>query len=181
MVDLELKTHDKRPWSLSEAIRRHPLTILVSYRGHWCPGCNEQWEGLSNWQDRFRLIGAEIYGVSADRPKNLRKMRKKHDIQWTFLSDPKLRMSKELDVRTQDTHPMSATYPKGAFLQPSVFIFTQDGVLRWSWRAKSKASNLYGAIDRPKPKDIMEEAKKALDSVARQDGAQRTVQPGVAP
>jgi peroxiredoxin len=160
---LNLETHDKQPFDLSKAVASSPATVLIVFRGPWCPYCQEYWEDLADDVDRFTAAGAQIIGLSADRPKALRRFRRKHDLPFLMVSDKKLTAKKVLGVKKESMHPAAMEYREGAFLQPGVFIWTQDGRLHYSWVQKPKFGNFYGAAKRPRPKKILKRVTAALN------------------
>jgi peroxiredoxin len=103
-----------------------------------------------------------LLGVAADSVKQLQVFSKLHEIPYTLLSDPQLTMAETLEVPTFNKHPMSPTYPKGAFLQPAFFVWSQDGKLVYQWRQTAKLKNLFGASGRPSPEQIISIARESL-------------------
>ena len=79
------------------------------------------------------MVGVELFGVSADDPERLARFRAELGIPYTMLSDPDLTCAEILGVATSSRHPMASRYPRGAFLQPGLFVWRRDGseVHRW--------------------------------------------------
>ena len=159
---LQLKTQRKEAFDLAASVAAHPVTVLATFRGPWCPGCQAWWRDFADREDDFAGAGVTVLGLSADKPKALRKFTKKLDTSYTFLSDPKLTAHDKLDVPVQRAHPMAPTYKKGAFLQPAIFIWTPDGRLRWHWYNDSRMGTLYGATGRITAKTVLKRARRAL-------------------
>src|SRR5690554_5506850 len=47
-------------------------TILVFYRGGWCPYCNSQLSGLAEIEDEIEKLGYQIVAISPDHLDRLR-------------------------------------------------------------------------------------------------------------
>lgn len=159
----DVESHDGRPFDLVKAVRSKPVTVLVVFRGPWCPYCVTYWNDLADRAAELEGLGAQVLGLSADKPKALRRFRKDETLPFVMLSDPRLQAKKDLGVKSEKDHPMAETYKKGAFLQPGVFVWTQDGKLQWAWWQDSPdLDNAFGAGDRPHPDAIVEAVRKAL-------------------
>jgi len=112
--------------------------------------------------ERFGSLDARLYGVAADSPQQLTRMRSKLAIPFTMLSDPQLTTADQLQVVTSSRHPMARKYPRKAFLQPGLFIWRETGELVYQWRQTPKITNLFGASNRPTPEQILELTETAL-------------------
>ncbi len=156
----KLRTHDKEEFKLARAVADADLTLLLSFRGPWCPGCQAWWRQMRKRRAEFAAAGVQVIGLSADRPKDLRAFRDAYKLPFTMVSDPRLWAADRLEVETSRFHPKAREYPEGAFLQPGAFLWTRDGKLRWSWRAESRLGNLFGAIERPTAKQLLKRARK---------------------
>ncbi|MCK6548428.1 AhpC/TSA family protein [Myxococcota bacterium] len=175
---LTLETHEEETFDLVTHVKQHPVTVVVAFRGPWCPYCRAYWDDLADVAGDFQKLGAVVFGLSADKPKALRRFRRKRALPFTFVSDPKLKSRDVLGIRREKYHPMSSEYKKGAFLLPAVFVWTQDGKLAYQWRMKAPSfENSFGAANRPKPEKILDEIKKAL-AVAKHKTASAEGQPG---
>ena len=65
-------------------------TIVIFYRGGWCPYCNMQLSDLRLVEPKLRALGFEIVFLSTDRPEILYSSLKAEDIHYTLLSDSRL-------------------------------------------------------------------------------------------
>ena len=52
---------------LTAAIKQKP-TVLVFYRGGWCPYCNTQLAGLQQVEGEFAKLGYQIIAISPEAP-----------------------------------------------------------------------------------------------------------------
>ncbi len=119
-------------------------TVVLFYRGGWCPYCNAQLSDLHLVEPRLRESGFEIVFLSTDRPELLYSSLKATDIHYTLLSDSQLEAAKAFHVAY---HVDDATLAKmreyGVDLEattgtkqhelpvPSVFIIDTSGTIRF--------------------------------------------------
>ncbi len=77
---------EDKVFKLSEALEEGPV-VLIFYRGHWCPYCNQH---LALVQDSLQLIqelGAQVIAVSPQKPDYINKTEKKSGARFTLLYD----------------------------------------------------------------------------------------------
>jgi peroxiredoxin len=119
-------------------------TIVIFYRGGWCPYCNTQLSDLHTVEPKLRERGFEIVFLSTDQPKLLYSSLKATDIHYTLLSDSHLEAAQAFHVAY---HVNDATLAKmreyGVDLEvstgttlhelpvPSVFIIDTSGTIRY--------------------------------------------------
>ena len=70
--ELTLRTVDGKLFDLNEAIRNKP-TVLIFYRGGWCPYCNTHLGQIATVETELLSMGYQVLAVSPDRPEELRK------------------------------------------------------------------------------------------------------------
>jgi len=83
-----------QPFDLNAAVASKP-TILIFYRGGWCPYCNKQLSGLQEIEQDLRKTGYQIIAISTDSPDNLKQTEIKNKLTYTLLSDADLSISKQ--------------------------------------------------------------------------------------
>jgi peroxiredoxin len=81
-----LKTVRGQSVDLNESVLGMP-TVLVFYRGGWCPYCMRQLAELQKIEDKLRELGYQVVAVSPDPPDKLRATVQKLKIGFTLLSD----------------------------------------------------------------------------------------------
>jgi len=69
------------------AALRGKYTLLVFYRGGWCPYCNLELSNLRLIEADLKKLGVQVVAVTPDRPAELRKTLDKNAITYTLLSD----------------------------------------------------------------------------------------------
>ena len=84
--DLQLTTTDRETFDLNAAMAKKP-TLLIFYRGGWCPFCNIHLAELQTIQDDLLEMGCQIIAISVDRPEKLVESQQEHQLTYTLLSD----------------------------------------------------------------------------------------------
>lgn len=119
-------------------------TVVIFYRGGWCPYCNMQLSDLRLVEPQLREQGFEIVFLSTDRPEILYSSLKENDIHYTLLSDSHLKAANafhvayRLDGATlamQKKYGVDLEKTTGTTLHelpvPSVFIIDTTGTIRY--------------------------------------------------
>jgi len=117
-------------------------TVLIFYRGSWCPYCIKHLNEIEKAYDRIAARGYQVLAVSPDKPEEIRVMQGKFSFRFRVLSDSPMAVSKAFGIAfTLDpaTRKKLAGYGidvvKASGLNhyqlphPSVYLFDQDGKL----------------------------------------------------
>jgi len=138
-------------------------TIVIFYRGGWCPYCNTQLNDLRHVESKLRDSGFEIVFLSTDRPAILYSSLKATDIHYTLLSDSHLEAAKafhiayhvdEATLAQQRKYGVDLDATTGEPLHelpvPSVFIIDTSGIIRYvysnpDFRVRLGADELWAA------------------------------------
>lgn len=131
--NLTLKSVDGNDINLSDAFSKK-RTILVFYRGGWCPYCNVQLAALGQSEKELLDLGYQIIAVSPDSPKNLKVTDEKEKLNYLLLSDSKGELTKAVGIAFQAPMLAKSRLSKSSdginisFLPvPSVFILNDKG------------------------------------------------------
>jgi peroxiredoxin len=62
-------------------------TVLIFYRGGWCPYCSKHLADLRNVEARLEEEGFQIIALSPDRPELLSSATEQHDYGYQLMSD----------------------------------------------------------------------------------------------
>lgn len=73
-------------------------TLVVFYRGGWCPFCNLQLHQLTVAKPEFDKRGVHIVAVSVDKPSEEAKTQAKHGVPFMMLSDSTLALHEKYRV-----------------------------------------------------------------------------------
>ncbi len=63
------------------------LSMVVFYRGGWCPYCNTHLEELQTIDADLKELGYDILALSPDKPEVLKAFMGDHDFNYTVYSD----------------------------------------------------------------------------------------------
>ena len=94
---LTLKTSDGADFDLAAALAAKP-SLLIFYRGGWCPFCNTQLAELQSYQDKFLALGYQIFAVSPDAPGSMPATVEKNHLGYTLLSDVAMQASSAFGI-----------------------------------------------------------------------------------
>jgi peroxiredoxin len=135
-------------------LRSLPLdkpTVLVFFRGQWCPYCRWELAGLQTINRGVSEVGGEIVAVSPDTGAESEDLRQRLGLAFAILSDPDLAITDLFGLR--HIGGRSATGEDKPF--PTTFIVDAKGVI------KTKIENdTYR--DRPSPKEVLGALKDAI-------------------
>lgn len=127
-------------FDLNAAIARQP-TLLIFYRGGWCPYCNKQLSGLQEIENELKKIGYQIIAISTDSPDNLKVSATKNKLDYTLLSDADLTISKQFGLAYKAPVAYDKLLPTSSggknieklLPVPSVFIISKKGNIRFEY------------------------------------------------
>lgn len=125
---------------LNKLVAEKP-TILVFYRGGWCPYCSKQLAGLQEIEQDLMQLGYQIVAVSTDSPENLRQTGEKQTLTYTLLSDADLSLSKQFGIAYKSPKNYDKFLPETSggknvdklLPVPSVFFINRKGNIRFEY------------------------------------------------
>jgi peroxiredoxin len=126
--------------NLLEKVAQKP-TILIFYRGGWCPFCNKQLSGLQRIEGDLRKMGYQLVAISTDSPANLARTVDKQQLGYTLLSDSDLATSKQFGLAYVAPKNYEKTLQEGSggknvdklLPVPSVFILDTKGTIQFEY------------------------------------------------
>lgn len=161
-----LSTIKGKDVELRKLIAQKP-SVLIFYRGGWCPFCNLQMDQLVKIEPKLTEMGYQILAISPDKPQNLKESLGKHHINYTLLSDRSMEITRKFGLAyrvSQET--LTKMQNRGISLDsstgnnlhmlpvPAAYVVDQKGVIHF----------VYFNPDikvRVNPDDLMNAAKKA--------------------
>lgn len=84
--DVKLRTEEDKEVSLRKLISEKP-TVLIFYRGGWCPFCNRQLQSLAGIEDDLNKAGVQLLAISMDQPAKLKATPDREKLHYRLLSD----------------------------------------------------------------------------------------------
>ena len=123
------------------------LTLLIFYRGGWCPYCSAELAEIAAIEQQIKDMGVNIVGISPDRPEYLQStMDDNQSIGYTLLSDSQMEISRafgiafrvdedtfqrykanglDLEERSGETHRQLPV--------PAVFLADGNGIIQFQY------------------------------------------------
>lgn len=95
-----LKTAQNADVTIAELLKKKK-TVLVFYRGGWCPYCNMHLQSLAEAEKQIIDLGYQIIAVSPDAPENLKITGEEDKVKYTLLSDSKGEFIKAVGIAYQ--------------------------------------------------------------------------------
>ncbi len=142
---LTLTTMDGSPFDLNAAITEKP-TVLIFYRGGWCPYCNVQLGQLQNIEPKLIQLGYQIIAINPDRPAKLDQAIQKHKPNYLLLSDSKMIGARAFGLAFKvDEATLERYKNRGIDLEdasgekhhllpvPAVFVVGIDGIINFEY------------------------------------------------
>lgn len=140
-----VKTVDGKSVSVNELVSQKP-TVLIFYRGSWCPYCNKHLAELQQTEQKLVDMGYQILAVSPDRPEMLKESVSKHDLQYTLLSDSPMNLTKafglafKVDESTVKRYKgmgidleKNSGYDHHLLPVPAVYLINPDGLITFQY------------------------------------------------
>lgn len=143
--EVSLRNIDAKLIDLRQLVKQKQ-TILVFYRGGWCPYCNLQLADLNKIENDLLNLGYQIVAISIDSPEKLKESLDKHQLKYMLLSDSKAEASIAfgLAFKVADdynkmllSHNMNLEEASGEkhhiLPVPAVFILDREGTIQFEY------------------------------------------------
>jgi peroxiredoxin len=134
---------DNKPVDLGEALGGKP-TVLIFFRGGWCPFCNRHLAALGEHELELRSLGYQIIAVSAEPAAKLAATASADHVRYRLLSDAGAKASSAYHVAYRIPADTGKAYREngitlspapdgdGFWLPvPTAFIVNRQGVIRY--------------------------------------------------
>jgi len=159
-----VNTHDNKAFDLASLVTLGD-TLVVFYRGGWCPFCNVQVRQLTTAWPEFQRRGVTPVLISVDTVDGATLAQRSYDIPFPVLSDSTLAAHGVFEVimeLDEATYQRYKTY--GADLEQwsgqghhkiavsSAFLVNKEGTVRWAhssrdFKTRPSVEQLLGVID----------------------------------
>jgi len=93
-------------------------SVVIFYRGSWCPYCNTQLSELASIESDLKKLGYQIVAISPDAPESLNVTDAKHDLGYQLYSDSRYQAMEAFGIDFDSR--------RGKLPVPSVFLVTPD-------------------------------------------------------
>ena len=143
--DVTLRTEDDQEVRLRKLVSVKP-TVLIFYRGGWCPFCTRHLSDLAGIEKDLEAAGAQLLAISMDQPSKLRETPQRDKLGYRLLSDSDAAAAKAFGIAFQVEDALVKKY-KDAYRidleaasgrthhllpHPAVFVADTDGKIRFA-------------------------------------------------
>ena len=115
-----LKDSEKKTVNFDDLLGR--WSVIFFYPKDGSPGCTIESCTFRDKYEQIVSLGAQIIGVSSDSVSRHQRIKKKHRLQYTLLSDPQSRLSKKMRLKRT----------LGFIRARVTFVVDPEGVIRGS-------------------------------------------------
>jgi peroxiredoxin len=136
--NIHLVTHEGKALDLNQTVQSKP-TILIFYRGGWCPYCNKQLSGIGEIEQELISLGYQIIAISPDKPEELKKTIDKNKLSYTLLSDSKMIAAIQFGIAFKNTTYAAEKLEKASGERhnllpvPAVFVLDKKGTIKFEY------------------------------------------------
>lgn len=137
--DAKLTSPEGNSVSLNELITQKP-TILLIYRGGWCPYCNAHLSEIQKVDKEILSLGYQILAISPDSPENLKQTSDKDKLTYSLYSDADGKLIKAMGLAFQAPEKYtgmlsekSGGLNEGFLPVPSVFVVDMKGKILFEY------------------------------------------------
>jgi peroxiredoxin len=163
---LQLPTSSGEMFDLNRSVSLTP-TILVFYRGGWCPYCSRQLAGLQLVEKDLADMGYQVIAISTDSPENLTKTKTKEKLSYMLLSDADLNASRLFGIAFKSPKNYDSFLPGTSggknvdklLPVPSVFILNKKGKILFEYINPVITERLSGRLLKAAGQALLDEAR----------------------
>jgi peroxiredoxin len=139
MPDQELFNTEGQKVSFHDLLK-DKMTVLIFYRGGWCPYCNAHLAELGQRESDILELGYQIMAISPDAIKEISKTGAKDEINYQLLSDADGSFSQAVGIafKAPDRYEnrlfkVSDGQNTGHLPVPSVFVLNENGQILFEY------------------------------------------------
>lgn len=144
----DLISVDEKLISTSEIFNKK--TVLIVYRGGWCPYCNSQLMEMQEIESQIIEMGYQIVAVSPDSPKFLKETTTEDKLNYQLFSDSDGEFSTALGIAFKREKPKLEKYSEGknpGFLPvPTVYVINENREIEFLYINPDYSKRLKGDL-----------------------------------
>ncbi|WP_298306293.1 peroxiredoxin [Flavobacterium sp.] len=144
----DLISVDNKAVSTSDIFNKK--TVLIIYRGGWCPYCNSQLMEMQEIENQIIALGYQIVAISPDSPKFLKETTKEDKLNYQLFSDSDGKFSEALGIAFKRDKPKLEKYSEGknpGFLPvPTVYILDENREIEFLYINPNYTKRLKGKM-----------------------------------
>jgi peroxiredoxin len=144
--DTTLKTEAGETVNLTDLVKEKP-SVLVFYRGGWCPYCTKHLMALAGIEKEISAAGYQVLAISPDQPSKLAETPGREDLHYTLLSDSSMETAKAFGISFQVPQELVSKYKTEYQIDieadsgethhllphPAVFVLNKEGVITFAY------------------------------------------------
>jgi len=150
--DVALKATNDSNQQLYNIFGQKP-TVLLFYRGGWCPFCNAHLAEIQEAQNEILNMGYQIIAVSPDSPENLQATDEKQNLAYNLYSDAGGKLTKAIGIAFEAPERYSGMLSekseglnKGFLPIPAVFVVDTSGNIEFEYINPDYKTRLSGGM-----------------------------------
>jgi peroxiredoxin len=165
LPEVTLKTVENQSVPLQQLVAGKP-TVLIFYRGGWCPFCTKHLSALAEIRDDLKAAGFQMLAISIDQPSKLKETPNYDQLDYLLLSDSDATAAEafglvftvpdDLVTKYKNEYQIDLEAASGQthhrLPHPAVFIVSADGTIEFAHVNKDYKVRL-------EPDKILEAAK----------------------
>jgi peroxiredoxin len=125
-------------------------TVLIVYRGGWCPYCNSQLADMQEIEDEILALGYQVVAISPDAPSFLKQTLDKKELHYQLYSDSEGVFSQAIGIAFQREKPKLDKYSEGknpGFLPvPTVYVINDTKEIEFLYINHNYSKRLEGKV-----------------------------------
>ena len=123
-------------WTLKKELKKADYLVVYFYPAAFTGGCTKQACSYRDQKGELEAVGAQVVGVSGDKPETLELFALEHNLNFTLLADESGAMAKIFDVPfgeggtiNREIKGQSLDLERGSTIQRWTFIIDQESKL----------------------------------------------------
>jgi len=143
--DVKLRTEADQEVNLRDWVAKKP-TVLIFYRGGWCPFCTRHLSDLVGIENEVEKAGAQLLAISMDQPEKLRETPNRDKLGYQLLSDSDAVAAKAFGIAFQVEDDLVKKYKESYQIDleaasgqthhilphPAVYVVDKNGKIRFA-------------------------------------------------
>lgn len=125
-------------------------TVLVVYRGGWCPYCNSQLADMQEIENQIIELGYQVVAVSPDAPSFLKQTEDKKELKYQLYSDSEGEFAQALGIAFKREKVKLDKYSEGknpGFLPvPTVYVINENKEIEFLYINPNYSKRLEGNV-----------------------------------
>lgn len=143
--DVTLRNEADQEVKLREVVSSKP-SVLIFYRGGWCPFCTRHLQALAGIREEFKAAGAQLLAISMDQPSKLKETPGREALGYALLSDRDAKVAQAFGIAFKMEDALVARYKSSYHIDveaasgrthhllphPAVFVVEPLGTIRFA-------------------------------------------------